>query len=91
MSSSETQGQSVGSGEKAGRKFSITGSFDRNWKLSSRLLSRPDWLPLGLRGWIYVKSLKKNRAGKGLFSRGAPELDPNLRFNSFIKAVIPVS
>ena len=22
-----------------------------NWKLSSRLLSWPDWLPLGLRGW----------------------------------------
>ena len=33
-SSSETQGQSVGSGE-----------------LSSRLFYRPDWLPLGLRGW----------------------------------------
>ena len=27
------------------------GSFVRNWKLSSRLFSRPDWLPLGLRGW----------------------------------------
>ena len=22
------------------------------WKLSSRLFSRPDWLPLGLRGWV---------------------------------------
>ena len=44
--SSETQGHSVGSGEKAGRKFSTT------WKLSSRLFSRPDWLPLGLRGWV---------------------------------------
>ena len=40
--SSETQGQSVGLGEKAGR----------TWKLSSRLVSRPDWLPLGLRGWV---------------------------------------
>ena len=27
------------------------GSFTRTWKLSSRLFSRPDWLPLGLRGW----------------------------------------
>ena len=27
------------------------GSFARTWKLSSRLSSRPDWLPLGLRGW----------------------------------------
>ena len=33
------------------------GSFARTWKLSSRLFSRPDWLPLGLRGWhhVYVK------------------------------------
>ena len=27
------------------------GSFARTWKLSSRLFSRPDWPPLGLRGW----------------------------------------
>ena len=27
------------------------GSSARAWKLSSRLFSRPDWLPLGLRGW----------------------------------------
>ena len=27
------------------------GSFVRTWKLSSRLFSRPDWLPMGLRGW----------------------------------------
>ena len=27
------------------------GSFARTWKLSSRLFSRSDWLPLGLRGW----------------------------------------
>ena len=26
------------------------GSFARTWKLSSRLFSRPDWLPLGLQG-----------------------------------------
>ena len=25
------------------------------WKLSSRLFSRPDWLPLGLRGWDFLK------------------------------------
>ena len=36
-------------------------------------------------------SKRKNRAGEGLFSRGAPELDPNRRLNSFIKAVIPMS
>ena len=28
------------------------GSFSRTWKLSSRLFSRPDWLPLGLRGCL---------------------------------------
>ena len=28
------------------------GSFARTWKLSSRPFSRPDWLPLGLRGWL---------------------------------------
>ena len=27
------------------------GSSACAWKLSSRLFSRPDWLPLGLRGW----------------------------------------
>ena len=27
------------------------GSSALTWKLSSRLFSRPDWLPLGLRGW----------------------------------------
>ena len=31
------------------------GSFARTWKLSSRLFSRPDWLPLGLRRWKRVK------------------------------------
>ena len=30
------------------------GSFALTWKLSSRLFSRPDWLPLGLRGCNYV-------------------------------------
>ena len=50
QASSETQGQSVGSGEKARRKslqFSSTG-----WIISSRRVSRPDWLSLGLRGWM---------------------------------------
>ena len=28
------------------------GSFARSWKLSSHLFTRPDWLPLGLRGWL---------------------------------------
>ena len=27
------------------------GSFARTWKPLSHLFSRPDWLPLGLRGW----------------------------------------
>ena len=31
------------------------GSSARAWKLSSRLFSRPDWLPLGLRGWMIWK------------------------------------
>ena len=34
------------------------GSFARTWKLSSRPFSRPDWLPLGLQGWITVKPAK---------------------------------
>ena len=42
-------------------------------------------------GFMSKGKKKKNRAGEGLFSRGAPELDPNRRVNSFIKAVIPVS
>ena len=33
------------------------GSFARTWKLSSCLFSRPDWLPLGLRGWSAPSSL----------------------------------
>ena len=28
------------------------GSFAHTWKLSSRPFSRPDWLPVGLRGWV---------------------------------------
>ena len=28
----------------------VRGAFARTWKLSSHLFSRPDWLPLGLRG-----------------------------------------
>ena len=31
------------------------GSSTRAWKLSSRLFSRPDWLPLGLRGWHFAQ------------------------------------
>ena len=34
------------------------GSFTRTWKLSSRPFSRPDWLSLGLQGWITVKPAK---------------------------------
>ena len=32
------------------------GSFTRTWKHSSRPFSRPDWLPLGLRGWTTSSS-----------------------------------
>ena len=28
------------------------------WKLSCRLFSRPDWLPLGLRGWCMVETIE---------------------------------
>ena len=28
------------------------GSFAHTWKLSSRLFSRPDWIPLGLQRWL---------------------------------------
>ena len=33
------------------------GSFARTWKLSCCLFSWPDWLPLGLRGWVYTFQL----------------------------------
>ena len=29
------------------------------WKRSSRLLTRPDWLPLGIRGWIIARFFKR--------------------------------
>ena len=47
--SSETQGQSVGSGEKAGRKFSSTGERAPGYQLSTnnfqkfKQMSAPDW------------------------------------------------
>ena len=60
LPSSETQGRSVGPGEKARQKFSST--------LSSRLLTRPDWQPLGLRGWnspnpsrVYIRLCKHGK------------------------------
>ena len=31
------------------------GSSGHAWKLSSRVLTRPDWLPLGLRGWLLTR------------------------------------
>ena len=48
-SSSETQGQSVGSGEKAGRKFSSTGERAPGYRLSPNYFQKfkrmpaPDW------------------------------------------------
>ena len=33
------------------------GSSARTWKLSSRIFSRLDWLPLGLRGWVALRNL----------------------------------
>ena len=38
-----------------------TGSFARTWKLSSRLFTRPDLLPLGLRGCVNLSLAKNNR------------------------------
>ena len=34
------------------------------WKLSSLLFSRPDWLPLGLRGWRGCCRIEKSRISK---------------------------
>ena len=42
------------------------GSFSRTWKLSSRLYSRPDWLPLGLRGWAYLWTCQLNKVTQNL-------------------------
>ena len=47
------------------------GSFARNWKLSSRLFSRPDWLPLGLRG-CSSRSLILCRPRSFAVSEGTP-------------------
>ena len=54
------------------------GSFALTWKLSSRLFSRPDWLPLGLRGCNYVwmeafctlfwRGLRGGRVSEGISS-----------------------
>ena len=33
------------------------GSSARAWKLSLRLVSQPDWLPLGLWGWLLISLL----------------------------------
>ena len=44
--SPETQGQSDGSGEKAGRKFSSTGERAPGYRLSRKLLPLLPWLPL---------------------------------------------
>ena len=38
------------------------GSFVRTWKLSSCLFSRPDWLPLGLRGWKWLRWRKDRKS-----------------------------
>ena len=49
LTSSETQGRSVGSGEKAGRKFSSTGERAPGYRLSSNYFQKfkrmpaPDW------------------------------------------------
>ena len=62
--SSEPRGQSDGSGEKALLKFA--------GKISSRLFSRPDWLPLGLRGsggcrWRHIKNVWEKKWWDGGF------------------------
>ena len=45
------------------------GFFARTWKLSSRLLSRRDWLPLGLRGWIQRCGRQQERQKNNLFNK----------------------
>ena len=91
MSSSETQGQSVGSGD-----YRRDESFQVRALLTATENFRPTFYPdptdcLWVSEDRFMSKVLKNRARKGLFSRGAPELDPNRRLNSFIKAVIPVS
>ena len=43
--SSETQGQSIGSGEKAGRKFSSTGERAPGYRLPSNYFQKFEWMP----------------------------------------------
>ena len=50
------------SGEKAGRSFQVRAKELQ--KLSSRPFSRPEWLPLGLRGWC------TGHLSHGYFKRG---------------------
>ena len=45
------------------------GSFARTWKLSSRPFSRPDWLPLGLRGWYTVWTSQNEKSVDSLWER----------------------
>ena len=53
------------------------GSFARTWKLSSRLFSQTDWLPLDLRGWITVNRQKVLVLGrKGWRSAHLPPVWP---------------
>ena len=47
------------------------GSFARTWKLSSCLFSRPDWLPLGLRGCLSRSSCIKSAELKRGVERGS--------------------
>ena len=59
------------------------GSFARTWKLSSRPFSRPDWLPLGLRGWGSLsypctsRSLNRVSPGLRVLRVGTPSLGGN--------------
>ena len=41
--------------------FSTFLTTNRTWKLSSRLFTRPDWLPLGLRRCVNLSLAKNNR------------------------------
>ena len=51
--SSETQGQSVGSGEKAGRKFSCTGERAPGYRLSPNYFQKFKQMPASA-NYVYV-------------------------------------
>ena len=64
------------------------GSFARTWKLSSCPFSRPDWLPLGLRGCI-ESNARENRRRKWLRTNNSDALRASLGKRRFPKNASP--